>query len=60
MHAWQPDDAAARFAENDLRAKVAGAAIDKGMDAASMLGHSTDAVTRRHYIRGTRKVLPLG
>ena len=60
MHAWQPDDAAARFAENDLRAKVAGAAIDKGMDAASMLGHSTDAVTRRHYIRVTRKVLPLG
>ncbi len=49
-----------RFAENDLRAKVAGAAIDKGMDAATMLGHSTDAVTRRHYIRGTRKVLPLG
>lgn len=49
-----------RFAENDLRAKVAGAAIDKGMDAASMLGHSTDAVTRRHYIRGTRKVQPLG
>lgn len=60
MHAWQPDDAAARFAENDLRAKVAGQALDKGMDAASMLGHSTDAVTRRHYIRGTRKVLPLG
>lgn len=59
MHAWQPEDAAARFAENDLRAKVAGQAIDKGMDAASMLGHSTDAVTRRHYIRGTRKVLPL-
>lgn len=49
-----------RFAENDLRAKMAGAAIDKGMDVASMLGHSTDAVTRRHYIRGTRKVQPLG
>lgn len=49
-----------RFAENDLRAKVAGQAIDKGMDAASMLGHSSDAVTRRHYIRGTRKVAPLG
>lgn len=60
MHAWQPDNAAARFAENDLRAKVAGQALDKGMDAASMLGHSTDAVTRRHYVRGTRKVLPLG
>lgn len=60
MHAWQPDTPESRFAENDLRAKVAGQALDKGMDAASMLGHSTDAVTRRHYIRGTRKVLPLG
>lgn len=49
-----------KFAENDLRAKVASQAIDKGMDAASMLGHSSDAVTRRHYIRGTRKVQPLG
>ena len=47
------------FAENDLRAKVATEAIDMGMDATSMMGHSTDAVTRRHYIRGTRKVSPL-
>jgi RecA/RadA recombinase len=47
------------FAENDLRAKVAGEAMELGQDAASMLGHSTDAVTRRHYIRGTRKVAPL-
>lgn len=49
-----------KFAENDLRAKVASQAIDKGLDATSMLGHSSDAVTRRHYIRGTRKVAPLG
>jgi hypothetical protein len=49
-----------RFAENDLRAKVAGDAIDKGMDAATLLAHSSDAVTRRHYLRGTRKVAPLG
>ena len=48
-----------RFAENDLRAKVASDAIDLGLDATSMLGHSSDAVTRRHYIRGTRKVSPL-
>jgi integrase len=48
-----------RFAENDLRAKVASEAIDMGLDATSMLGHSSDAVTRRHYIRGTRKVQPL-
>jgi integrase len=49
-----------RFAENDLRAQVGSKAMDKGMDAASMLGHSSDAVTRRHYVRGTRKVSPLG
>lgn len=60
MHAWQPDAVAARFAENDLRAKVAGQALDRGMDAASMLAHSSDAVTRRHYVRGLRKVQPLG
>jgi integrase len=60
MHAWQPEDVAARFAENDLRAKVAGQALDQGMDAASLLGHSSDAVTRRHYVRGTRKVVSLG
>ena len=47
------------FAENDLRAKVASEAIDMGKDAASILGHSSDAVTRRHYIRGTRKVTPM-
>lgn len=49
-----------KFAENDLRAKVATQAIDQGMDATSLLGHSSDAVTRRHYIRGTRKVQPVG
>lgn len=48
-----------RFAENDLRSKVASAAVEQGMDAASMLGHSSDSVTRRHYVRGTRKVQPL-
>ncbi|NDU86132.1 MAG: transposase [Ferrovum sp.] len=48
-----------KFAENDLRAKVATQAIDEGRDATSMLGHSSDAVTRRHYIRGTRKVKPM-
>jgi integrase len=52
-------DGVESFAENDLRAKVAGEAMELGQDAASMLGHSTDAVTRRHYIRGTRKVSPL-
>ena len=47
------------FAENALRGKVAGEAMELGQDAASLLGHSSDAVTRRHYIRGTRKVSPL-
>lgn len=48
-----------RFAEKDIRSKVACEALDMGRDATTMLGHSTDAVTRRHYVRGTRKVLPL-
>ena len=61
MHKYKPDDKDIdlRFAENDLRAKVATEAIDMGMDATSLMGHSSDAVTRRHYIRGTRKVSPL-
>jgi integrase len=50
---------AERFAENDLRAKVASDAQELGQDATAMLGHSSDAVTRRHYIRGTQKVEPL-
>lgn len=48
-----------RFAENDLRAKVATDAHDQGQDATALLGHSSNAVTQRHYIRGTRKVKPL-
>ena len=40
------------------RAKVA-TAIDLGQNATAMLGHSSDAVTKRHYERGTRKVEPL-
>lgn len=52
-------DLAERFAENDLRAKVATDARELGQDATAMLGHSSDAVTRRHYIRGTQKVEPL-
>lgn len=48
-----------RFAENDLRAKVATEARDLGQDSTAMLGHSSDAVTKRHYHRGTQKVDPL-
>lgn len=59
MHKYQPEKIELRFAENDLRAKVATEAMDLGMDATSMMGHSSDTVTRRHYIRGTRKVSPL-
>jgi len=47
------------FAENDLRAKVATEAIELGQNATAMLGHSSDAVTKRHYQRGTQKVEPL-
>lgn len=47
------------FAENDLRAKVASEAVELGQNATLMLGHSSDAVTKRHYERGTRKVEPL-
>jgi integrase len=48
-----------RFAENDLRAKVATEARDLGQNSTAMLGHSSDAVTKRHYHRGTQKVDPL-
>ncbi len=58
MHDYT-DDKGKRFAENALRAKVATEAHEIGLDATSMLGHSSDAVTRRHYIRGTKKVSPL-
>ncbi len=47
------------FAENDLRAKVASEAIELGQNATAMLGHSSDAVTKRHYQRGTQRVEPL-
>ena len=47
------------FAENDLRAKVATEAIELGQNATAMLAHSSDAVTKRHYQRGTQKVEPL-
>lgn len=43
------------FAENDLRAKVATEAIEFGQNATAMLGHSSDAVTKRHYPKGTQK-----
>lgn len=47
------------FVEHDLRAVVASTALAEGRDATTMLGHSTDAVTRRHYIRGATKIAPL-
>lgn len=48
-----------RFAEKDLRSRVACDAIESGRDATTLLAHSNDAVTRRHYQRGTTKVAPL-
>lgn len=47
------------FAENDLRAKVADEAVELGQNPTAMLGHSSDAVTKRHYQRGTQRVEPL-
>ncbi|MCR4304677.1 MAG: hypothetical protein NUV63_10715 [Gallionella sp.] len=47
------------FAENDQRARVATVAIEPGQNATAMLGHSSHAVTKRHYQRGTQKVEPL-
>jgi hypothetical protein len=46
---------ATTFAENDLRAKVASEAVELGQNVTAMLGHPSDAVTKRHYQRGTQK-----
>jgi hypothetical protein len=48
-----------KFAGNDLRAKVATEAKELGQNATAMLGNSSDAVTKRHYERGTQKIEPL-
>lgn len=47
------------FAENDIRSKVADEAIELGQNATEMLTHSSDAVTKRHYLRRTQKIEPL-
>lgn len=43
----------------DLRAAHASAVEDSGGDASRQLGHSTRAVTARHYLRTGRKVVPI-
>ena len=48
-----------KFAEMDLRSKVADDAVELGLDATTMLTHSSDQVTRRHYNRRVKKVQPL-
>lgn len=47
------------IAENNLRAKVATEAIELGQNASAMMGHLSDAVTKRHYAHGTQKIEPL-
>ena len=47
------------FAEKNLRAKVASEAEELEQDATAMLGHSSNAVVKRHYQRGTQKIEPL-
>lgn len=47
------------FQLKDLRAAHAGVIEDAGGDATRQLGHSSRALTQRHYLRGGRKVTPI-
>lgn len=47
------------FQLKDLRAAHASAVDDRGGDATHQLGHSSAAVTQRHYLRSGRKVTPI-
>lgn len=47
------------FQLKDVRAAHAGAFEDIGGDATKQLGHSSRALTNRHYLRGGRKVTPI-
>lgn len=47
------------FQLKDLRAAHAGDLEDRGGDATRQLGHSSRALTQRHYLRKGRKVTPI-
>jgi hypothetical protein len=49
---------AARFRENDIRAKAASDAGDV-QTAQRLLAHESTATTQRHYRRGVAKIVPL-
>jgi integrase len=49
----------ARFLLRDLRAKHASDLEDAGGNATVQLGHSTRAVTARHYLRAPRRIIPI-
>jgi integrase len=49
---------AERYTFNDLRAKSASDTVELA-EASARLGHSTTAVTKRHYVRKPAKVKPL-
>lgn len=48
-----------RFLLRDIRAKHATDFETKGGDATAQLGHSTRAVTARHYLRKPRQMVPI-
>ena len=52
-------DGRARFLLRDLRAKHASDLEDAGGNATTQLGHSTRAVTARHYLRAPRRIVPI-
>ena len=58
MLAAFPKDNTARFTFNDLRAKSASDTADI-TEASARLGHTTTAVTKRHYVRKPTVVKPL-
>ncbi len=47
------------FQIKDLRAEHAGVVEDEGGDATKQLGHSSRALTSKHYLRKGRKVRPI-
>lgn len=47
------------FQLKDLRAAHAGVVEDAGGNATHQLGHSSSAVTQKHYIREGRKIVPI-
>jgi integrase len=58
QRAWEAEGRQ-RFTLRDIRAKHATDFTAAGGDATAQLGHSSRAVTLRHYIRAPRVVVPI-